>query len=154
MSIRFAKKVVPGDEVLVPENNELTPAIVVKVSSIKLKGNYIHVLFYVFYFNLSIQHVCHCDCNIQNFFSISDNQYIFFLGAFVPLTQEGDIMVNGILASCYASFHHDLAHIAMIPMKLFPKAVEWFFCVQNGSPDFVDAIKKLGRSMLPAGSLI
>ena len=33
----------------------------------------------------------------------------------MPLTEEGNIVVDGVLASCYASFDHDLAHIAMVP---------------------------------------
>ena len=52
-------------------------------------------------------------------------------------------MVNGILASCYASFHHDLAHIAMTPMQWYPKVIEWFFGVKNGSPGYVDVLKGL-----------
>ena len=79
---------------------------------------------------------------------------LLFLGAHVPMTEEGHIVVNGILASCYASFHHDLAHIAMRPMQWYPEVIEWFFGVQNGSPGYVDVIKELGRLMLPIGSLI
>ena len=28
-------------------------------------------------------------------------------GAYVPLTMEGKIVVEGVLASCYASIHHE-----------------------------------------------
>ena len=42
--------------------------------------------------------------------------FIVFLGAFVPLTMKGNIVVDGVLASCYASFDHDLAHFVMTPM--------------------------------------
>ena len=72
----------------------------------------------------------------------------------MPVTQEGHIVVNGVLASCYASFHHDLAHIAMTPMQWYPNVIEWFFGVENGSPGYVDVAKEFGRLMLPIGSLI
>ena len=72
----------------------------------------------------------------------------------MPLTEEGQIMISGILASCYASFNHDLAHIAMVPMQWYPEAAEWSLGVQNGSPGYVDVIKELGRLMLPIGSFI
>ena len=39
----------------------------------------------------------------------------------MPLTMEGNIIVDGVLASCYASFDHDLAHIAMAPMQWIPR---------------------------------
>ena len=31
----------------------------------------------------------------------------YFLGVFVPVTMEGNIMVDGVLAFCYASADHD-----------------------------------------------
>ena len=42
---------------------------------------------------------------------------MFFVGAYVPLTTEGTIMIDGILASCYTDFPHDLAHLAVKPMQ-------------------------------------
>ena len=33
--------------------------------------------------------------------------YTFSIGANVPLTKEGNIMVDGVLASCYPSADHD-----------------------------------------------
>ena len=42
--------------------------------------------------------------------------HLLFLGAYVPLTADGNIVVDQILASCYASFDHDLAHLMMMPM--------------------------------------
>ena len=32
------------------------------------------------------------------------------LGAYTPVTVEGNIAVDGVLASCYAFADHDLAH--------------------------------------------
>ena len=47
MPTRYAEKVSTGDEVLVSENNELTPAKVINVSSLKMQGDYAFVVFYV-----------------------------------------------------------------------------------------------------------
>ena len=37
------------------------------------------------------------------------------------MTMEGDIVVDGVLSSCYASVHHDVAHITMTPLRWFPE---------------------------------
>ena len=62
---------------------------------------------------------------------------------------EGDIAVDGVLASCYASFDHDLAHIAMTPMQLFPDILGWIFGEDNGSSNYAKVAKEFGRWMLP-----
>ena len=43
----------------------------------------------------------------------------------MPLTTKGNIMVDGVLASCYASVNHDLGHIVMTPIRWFPEMVQW-----------------------------
>ena len=73
-----------------------------------------------------------------------------FSGAYVSLTREGHIIVDGVLVSCYASFDHDLAQIAMTPMQWFPDIVEWIFGEDNGSSGYVTMAKEFGRLMLPA----
>ena len=73
----------------------------------------------------------------------------FILGAYVPLTNEGNIMVNGILASCYATFDHDLAHLVMTPIQLFPTLIEWIFGQDDGIQGFVTIAKTLGRYLTP-----
>ena len=50
-----------------------------------------------------------------------------FSGLFAPLTMEGNIFVDGVLASCYADYDHNLSHIAMTPMGWLPKIMEWIF---------------------------
>ena len=80
-----------------------------------------------------------------------NNVHCLFSGAYVPQTQEGNIVVDGVLASCYASFHHDLAHIAMTPIRWFPGIIEWIFGENNGTPTYVDIVGDLGRLLLPFG---
>ena len=66
---------------------------------------------------------------------------------------EGRILVDGILASCYASIHHDLAHIGMTPIQWFPWAVEFIFGEiydkSIGLPPYVNINEEVGRWVLP-----
>ncbi|CAH1259237.1 DHH [Branchiostoma lanceolatum] len=39
-------------------------------------------------------------------------------GFVAPLTQEGTIMADGVAASCYADFDHELSHKAFAPFRL------------------------------------
>ena len=73
----------------------------------------------------------------------------FAVGAYVPLTDEGNIVVDGILASCYASFDHDLAHIAMTPRKLLPELMELIFGENNGMQGYLSIAKTIGRYVMP-----
>ena len=68
---------------------------------------------------------------------------IIVAGAFVPLTEDGTIMMDGVVASCYASFDHDLAHIAMTPMRWWSEIIEWIVGVNNGSRAYADIAKEL-----------
>ena len=70
-------------------------------------------------------------------------------GAYVPLTMEGNIMVDEVLASCYASVDHTLAHFAMTPLQLFPQMVEWIIGGDNEIQDYVGMAKSVGRYLLP-----
>ena len=72
-----------------------------------------------------------------------------FVGAYVPLTDEGNLVVDGVLASCYASFDHDLAHFAMTPMKWFPGLMEWVFGEDNGLKGYLSFAKIVGRYLMP-----
>ena len=60
-----------------------------------------------------------------------------FLGAYVPLTEEGNIIVDDVLTSCYADFHHSLAHLVMKPMKMISETMEWVFGNDMGFPVYV-----------------
>ena len=58
-------------------------------------------------------------------------------------------MVDRVLVSCYASTDHDLAHIAMTPVQLFPVIVEWIFGKDIGVSVFGSIASELGIVMLP-----
>ena len=73
------------------------------------------------------------------------SQNLLFLGAYVPLTMEGRIVVDGILTSCYASVDHDLAHIGMTPLRWFSWMVEQIYGEDNGSPGYVEITKHIRR---------
>ena len=71
----------------------------------------------------------------------------------MPLTTEGNIMVDGILASCYPSADHDVAHFGMTPMLQFPEITQWIFGVENGFQGFVHIGDEVARWILPYGSM-
>ena len=70
-------------------------------------------------------------------------------GAYVPLTMEGNIIVDGTLVSCYASCHHDLVHILMTPIRWSPNIKDWIIGEKNGFPIFVTIAEDVGRWVLP-----
>ena len=71
----------------------------------------------------------------------------------MPLTMEGNIMVDGVLASCYPSADHDLAHVGMTPVLWFPQITEWIFGVDNGLQVYSAIAEQLSQWMLPYGQL-
>ena len=60
------------------------------------------------------------------------------------MTNEGNIVVDGVLASCYSSFDHDLAHITMTPMRWFPAITKWLFGEDSGFEAYVKITKEFG----------
>ena len=62
---------------------------------------------------------------------------ICLVGTYAPLTKEGSIIVDNVLASCYGAYDNDLAHLAMTPMRMFPEIFNWIFNEDNGTPHFV-----------------
>ena len=79
---------------------------------------------------------------------IQDN-ITFLPGAYVPLTAEGKIMADGILASCYAGFPQDLAHLTITPMQKFGEVMRLIFGDDFGFPVYVGTAKQLGKLILP-----
>ena len=65
------------------------------------------------------------------------------------MTEDGNIVVDRVLASCYASFNHDLAHIAMKPIQWYPDIVEWVFGMHNKHPSYVSIVKEFGKWVMP-----
>ena len=70
-------------------------------------------------------------------------------GAYIPMVMEGNIVVNGVLASCYASYVHDLSHFTMTLIGWFPHITELIFGNEKGSPAYVNVIGELGDLLLP-----
>ena len=76
---------------------------------------------------------------------------LFLSGAYVPLVMEGKIIADGVLASCYADFPHDLAHAMMVPMQRFADAMKYIFGEDTGFSTFVSTARELGFVLLPSG---
>ena len=53
------------------------------------------------------------NCNIE---CIHLHNVYLYIGVYVPVTMEGNIVVDGILASCYPSSNPDVAHFGMAPI--------------------------------------
>ena len=61
---------------------------------------------------------------------------------------EGNILVDGILASCYASTDHDLAHMGMTPLRWFPKMTSWIFGEETEFQISSSIAKQLGKWLI------
>ena len=70
-------------------------------------------------------------------------------GAYVPLTTEGNIIIDSVLASCYTSFDHELAHIGMTLMHWFPEVVQYIFGEEIGFPVFIKIMTKICKAIMP-----
>ena len=65
------------------------------------------------------------------------------------VTMDGNIMVDGVLASCYASVDHDLVHIAMAPMRWFPGMMGLIFGADDGFSVYARIGDNLKNMMIP-----
>ena len=74
---------------------------------------------------------------------------LILLGAYVPLTMEGNIVGDGVLASCYPFSNHDLAHYGMTPMRLFSDIMEMIFGDNKDFSVYVKATEDLGTWIFP-----
>lgn len=55
--------------------------------------------------------------NDKSFQKISKIEQVVKLGRYAPLSQNGTLIVNGFLVSCYAEYeNHDVAHLAFKPL--------------------------------------
>ena len=157
---RYAGILSKGDEVLIQRNNELRPEKVIDVSSINLQGYYFlkyfrnYCLFPFIVSSLSqLKIMSPTKKYILNFYifpvilqwniHLLRRLYALFSGAYAPLTREGNIIVDDVLASCYADIDHDLAHISMTPIQWFNEALEWVLGYDIGFPVYVNIAKEL-----------
>ena len=53
--------------------------------------------------------------------------FVFSSGAYVPLTVDGNVVVDGVFASCSASVDPDLTQIGTTPIRYFPQITDWIF---------------------------
>ena len=74
-----------------------------------------------------------------------------FLGAFVPVTMDGNIIVDGVLASCYPSLDHDLLHVVMTPLQWLPEVTKWTFGEDNGLHVYVKILADVAHWLVPHG---
>ena len=74
-----------------------------------------------------------------------------FPGVYVPLTMEGNIVVDRVLASCYAIVDHDIAQIVMKPIQWCPDVIELVFGDENGVSAYINVAKTIGIWLLPQG---
>ena len=73
----------------------------------------------------------------------------FCPGAHAPLTSEGNIVVDRVLASCYASTDHNLVHIATKPLQWFPEMMKSILGEEDGFSTFCRTAEKLGTWFIP-----
>ena len=71
----------------------------------------------------------------------------------MPLTTEGNVIVDGILASCHASTDHDLAFFGMVPMRWFPEVLVWLFGKEDETQVYANIAEKLGKWVPPYDSM-
>ena len=65
---------------------------------------------------------------------------------------EGNIVVDGVLTSCYAIVNHDLAQIVLKPIQWYTNIMELAFGNENGVSGYVSVAQDLGKWVLPYGS--
>lgn len=61
--------------------------------------------------------------------------YVTRNGIYAPLTREGNIVVNSVVASCYAVISdHDMAHLSFAPVRWLNYLHEWLFGLRPAIP--------------------
>ena len=69
-------------------------------------------------------------------------------GIWAPLTMEGTLLVDGLLASSYASFSHPTSDLILAPVKSFPRLLldDEQSQHQDGCRNVIKLIKKIGTA--------
>jgi len=79
---------------------------------------------------------------------IESLDYVFQNGYRKPLTEEGTLLVDGILTSCYASYTHSWAELLFAPVKAVPSLLDDAISQhEDGERDVVTIIELLGRML-------
>merc|ERR1719187_29999 len=71
-------------------------------------------------------------------------------GAYVPLTEHGTLLVDGVLCSSFANVPHGIAQVMAAPMRWFPSV---FLSEEEGERLFVTAAKHVGYHLHKLGLL-
>merc|ERR1712002_289906 len=76
---------------------------------------------------------------------IASLDYVYSNGYRAPLTEEGTLLVDGILASCYASFDHWYSHKMVTPVRMFPDLLDSEESQhQDGTRTVIQRMKQIG----------
>lgn len=78
-------------------------------------------------------------------------------GIYAPLTREGNIVVNSVVASCYAVISdQDLAHMSFAPVRWFSYLKEWIFGLDSATkmPLQERTVEAIKRSQLENEELL
>ena len=60
---------------------------------------------------------------------------------------EGNILVDGVLASCYASFDHDIQHFVLKPLLWFPSMMDMLLGEEKSFNSYVTILQHVGEMM-------
>ena len=72
---------------------------------------------------------------------VVDVAAVSLAGIYAPVTEQGNIIVESILASCYADFeNHKLVHLAFAPLRWFHLGRKWFDSITNLENDVDDCM--------------
>ena len=70
-------------------------------------------------------------------YQVSRHTLLLYAGTYTALTEEGNILVDEVLASCYAVVDHDLGQLMMAPIKWFSETMQMIFGEDGGIPVLV-----------------
>ena len=76
-------------------------------------------------------------------------EHIGDTGFWAPLTTEGTLLVDDLLASCYAAFPHSLSDLALAPVKMFPTMLldDQQSLMADGKREVVKLLIKMGTAI-------
>ena len=76
-------------------------------------------------------------------------EHIGETGVWAPLTTEGTLLVDDLIASCYAAFPHSLSDLALAPVKMFPRMLldDQESLMADGKREVVNLLIKMGTAI-------